>query len=283
MASAALKSGYHVVCDKPVTHDLSQALSLQSEVSQAGLEFALTHNYTGYPMVREARELVRGGTLGQLRRVDCSYLQGWLAQPQKHSKQAEWRTDPARAGAAGCFGDIGSHAENLVSFVTGLEIESLCADLSTFVDGRRLDDDGNVLLRFHGGARGIISASQIAAGKENDLSLKVFGERGGLEWAQADPNTLTVRWADKPIEVRRTAGPGVSAVSASAARVPAGHPEGYLEAFAEIYRNFYGALRGSGRADFPRIADGVRGLRFIDRVVASSAAGGVWRELEEKQ
>lgn len=283
MASAALKSGYHVVCDKPVTHDLSQALSLQSEVSQAGLEFALTHNYTGYPMVREARELVRGGTLGQLRRVDCSYLQGWLAQPQKHSKQAEWRTDPARAGAAGCFGDIGSHAENLVSFVTGLEIESLCADLSTFVDGRRLDDDGNVLLRFHGGARGTISASQIAAGKENDLSLKVFGEHGGLEWAQADPNTLTVRWADKPIEVRRTAGPGVSAVSASAARVPAGHPEGYLEAFAEIYRNFYGALRGLGSGDFPRIADGVRGLRFIDSVVASSAAGGVWRELEEKQ
>ncbi len=236
----------------------------------------MTHNYTGYPMIREARALVGSGALGAIRRVNCEYLQGWLAADPGDNKQAAWRTDPARAGAAGCFCDIGSHAENLVSYVTGLEIAALCADLTTFVPDRALDDDGNVLLRFTGGARGVISASQIAVGKENDLALQVYGEHGGFEWKQSEANSLLVRWTDKPPELRRTGGPGLSAAANDAARIPSGHPEGYLEAFANVYRGFYLALDGAAGADFPGIDDGVRGMRFIERVVASSAAGGVW-------
>ena len=182
-------------------------------------------------MVREARQLVRSGAIGEIRRVNCEYLQGWLAQAEHDNKQAQWRTDPNRAGVAGCFGDIGSHAENLLSFVTGLEIEELCADLTTFVDGRELDDDGNVLLRMQGGAKGTISASQIALGKENDLRLQVFGNKASLEWQQADANSLIVRYSDKPMAVHRSGWAGTSAVSVAATRLPAGHPEGYLEAF----------------------------------------------------
>ncbi len=274
-ARAALEAGFNVVCDKPVTLDLAQALALRDLQRQHKLEFAVTHNYTGYPMVREARALVAAGALGPIRRVACEYLQGWLAQPADN-KQANWRTDPAQAGAAGCFGDIGSHAENLLSYVSGLAIEQLCADLSTFVSGRRLDDDGNVLLRFRGGARGVISASQIAVGRENDLSLQIYGELGGLSWRQSDANSLTLYWHDRPLEIRRSGGPATSPAGMAATRLPAGHPEGYLEAFAQIYRDFICTLQGKGAADFPGLADGIRGMRFIQQVVASSASGGCW-------
>ncbi|NOX49842.1 MAG: Gfo/Idh/MocA family oxidoreductase [Gammaproteobacteria bacterium] len=280
IAQAALHAGLHVVCDKPVTLSLQQALDLQKIVGAEQAKFALTHNYTGYPMIKEARELVRSGAIGRVRRVSCEYLQGWLATDMTDNKQAGWRTDPDKAGLAGCFGDIGSHADNLIRYVTELPIESLCADLSTFVEGRKLDDDGNVLLRFCGGARGVISASQIAAGKENDLKLQVYGERGGLEWCQTQANSLLVRWLDKPYEVRRTGGPGISDAAQNASRIPAGHPEGYLEAFAQIYRQFCLDLLGAGGGDYPTINDGVRGLQFIEQVVASSQQGAVWVTLE---
>ncbi len=278
IAQAALEAGFHVVCDKPVCFSLAEAERLATQVAAGGCKFAVTHNYTGYPMVREARARVVSGALGNIRRVSCEYLQGWLAQEVVDNKQAAWRTDPTLAGAAGCFGDIGSHAENLVSYVTDLPIESLCADLSSFVPGRALDDDGNVLLRFSGGARGVISASQIAVGKENDLVLKIFGETGGLEWRQSEANSLLVRWMEKPTEWIRAGGPGTSPASLAATRLPGGHPEGYLEAFAEIYRQFYLALRGFA-ADYPGIEAGVRGMRFIEQVVASSAAGAAWRDM----
>lgn len=277
IARAALDSGFHVMCDKPVTFSLSEALALQQQIQHSGLTFGLTHNYTGYAMVREARQLVRSGAIGEIRRVNCEYLQGWLAQAEQDNKQAQWRTDPNRAGVAGCFGDIGSHAENLLSFVTGLEIEELCADLTTFVDERELDDDGNVLLRMQGGAKGTISASQIALGKENDLRLQVFGTKASLEWQQADANSLIVRYSDKPMAVHRSGWAGTSAVSVAATRLPAGHPEGYLEAFAQLYKDFCLSLLGDESGEvFPTIDDGVRGMRFIEQVVASSKAGGQW-------
>lgn len=277
IASAALDGGFHVMCDKPVTFSLSEALALQQQIQHSGLTFGLTHNYTGYAMVREARQLVRSGAIGEIRRVNCEYLQGWLAQAEQDNKQAQWRTDPNRAGVAGCFGDIGSHAENLLSFVTGLQIEELCADLTTFVDGRELDDDGNVLLRMQGGAKGTISASQIALGKENDLRLQVFGTKASLEWQQADANSLIVRYSDKPMAVHRSGWAGTSEVSVAATRLPAGHPEGYLEAFAQLYKDFCLTLLGDESAEvFPTIVDGVRGMRFIEQVVASSKAGGQW-------
>ena len=277
VAEEALRSGFHVMCDKPVTFSLQQALDLQELIQATKLTFGLTHNYTGYAMVREARELVRSGALGTIRRVNCEYLQGWLARSEADNKQAQWRTDPTRAGVAGCFGDIGSHAENLVSYVTGLDIAQVCADLTTFVDERELDDDGNVLMRFHGGARGVISASQIALGKENDLRLQIFGTQAGLEWQQGDANSLVVRYADKPAAVHRAGGIGTTAASMAATRIPAGHPEGYLEAFAQLYKDFCLTLKGDpSAADFPTIVDGVRGMRFIEQVVASSKAGGQW-------
>lgn len=283
---AAFAAGFHVVCDKPLTHSLADALELESLALASQQLFALTHNYTGYPMVREARELIRSGRLGKIRRVVCEYLQGWLALDEESgdNKQAQWRTDPQRAGVAGCFGDIGSHGHNLLEYVTGLEVSAVCADLTSFVPGRRLDDDGNVLLRFAGGARGVLFASQIAVGEENNLKLRVYGEQGGLEWSQMEPNSLLIRWLDAPYEVRRTGGNGQSTPAQAVTRLPAGHPEGYLEAFAVLYRNFAMAIREvqAGRApvlDFPSLADGVRGMQFIDSVVRSSAEGGRWLEL----
>lgn len=279
-AVAALEAGFHVVCDKPITFSLAQAHALQQVIAQTGLRFAVTYNYTGYPMVKEARALVASGALGPIRRVSCEYLQGWLAE-SVDNKQAAWRTDPQQAGVAGCFGDIGTHAENLLSYVSGLQIESLCADLSAFVPGRQLDDDGNVLLRFAGGARGVLSASQVAIGKENDLAIQVYGEKGGIEWKQSAANSLLVRWIDRPYEVRRTGGPGLSEPAVTAGRIPSGHPEGYLEAFANVYRNFYLALRGMA-ADLPGIEDGVRGMRFVEQVVASSERGAQWVNFESE-
>ena len=287
IARAALEAGFDVMSDKPVTFDLAEAQELAALVEEKGLTFGLTHNYTGYPMVKEARHLVRSGAFGNVRRVVMEYIQGWLAEPEELSganKQAEWRTDPARSGAAGCMGDIGTHGENLVEYVTGLKISSLCSDLTTFVPGRRLEDDGNVLLRFDNGAKGVLFASQISVGEENGIRLRVYGEKGGLEWQQMEPNSLIVRWPDRPFEVRRTGGPGVSPAAAGATRLPAGHPEGFLEAFAILYRNFAATLRArragaepaADDLDFPTIADGVRGMAFIDTVVASSRAGSTW-------
>ena len=287
-AKMALENGFHVVCDKPLAFNMEEALELEALVKETGLLFALTHNYTGYPMVKQARDMIRDGKLGKVRKVVVEYPQGWLATKVEDtdSKQASWRTDPTKSGVAGCMGDIGTHAENLAEFITGLKIKELCADLTAFVDGRLLDDDGNVLIHFEHGAKGILFASQISVGEENNLRIRVYGEKGGLEWAQQEPNTLWLKWPDRPIEMMRT---GVGALSASAqahTRIPAGHPEGYLEAFANIYRNFAYCLQAriSGEAvdpvyqDFPTASDGVRGMLFINRVVESSKAGAVWTE-----
>ncbi|MBI2496748.1 MAG: Gfo/Idh/MocA family oxidoreductase, partial [Opitutae bacterium] len=261
------------------------AEEIAAAVRSSGKVFALTHNYTGYPMVREARELIRSGVLGRIRKVYAEYLQGWLADPLERSgqKQAGWRTDPKRSGAAGCMGDIGTHAENLARYITGLHIESLCADLTTFVPGRRLDDDGNVLLRFRGGAKGVLHASQICVGDENALNIRVYGEKAALEWHQEDPNELVVKYPDKPSESWRRGNGYAGAAAQQATRIPAGHPEGYLEAFGNIYREAFRAIAAevAGRRppkdlDFPSIADGVEGMAFIDTVVKSSRRGAKW-------
>ena len=279
-AKAALENGFHVVCDKPLCISMAEALELEGLVQKTGLLFALTHNYTGYPMVKQARAMIRNGDLGAIRKVVAEYPQGWLSTFLEGSeqKQAAWRTDPARSGAAGAMGDIGTHAENLLEYITGIEISELCADLTAFVPGRRLDDDGNVLLRFNNGAKGILFASQIAAGEENNLRIRVYGEKGGLEWAQMEPNTLIARWLDKPTQHLRTGVEPLAPEAKAHARIPAGHPEGYLEAFANIYRNFalclQARLAGTAPdplyADFPTVSDGVRGMKFIEKVVESS-------------
>jgi predicted dehydrogenase len=285
VAMAALERGFDVVCDKPMTLDLAQALELRDAVEATGRLFCLTHNYTGYPMVKEARHQIAEGRLGPIRKVVVEYPQGWLATPLEASgqKQAAWRTDPARAGAAGCMGDIGTHCFQLVEHVTGLEAEAVCSDLTTFVPGRRLDDDGSVLLRFAGGARGVLHASQVAVGEENALRLRVYGERGGLDWRQEEPNTLLLRWPGRPPEIRRTAGPGVSAAAARATRLPMGHPEGFIEAFANLYRDFALAIEAQKRGervdpaviDYPGVRDGVRGMRFLEAVIESAGHGWV--------
>lgn len=288
VAKQALLHGFHVVCDKPMTLNLKEAKHLELLVKKSGRLFALTHNYTGYPMVREARERVRSGQLGCIRKTVVEYPQGWLASALEKSgqKQADWRTDPKKAGASCCMGDIGTHAENLVEYITGLQIDSLFADLSTFVPGRKLDDDGSVLLRFKGGAKGVLYASQISVGDENSLRIRVYGERGGLEWAQEEPNSLIMKWPDRPKEIVRAGSGHLSAAASAACRLPAGHPEGFIEAFANIYKNFAGALRQSlegkkvsvSLLDFPDAQDGVRGMRFLDAVVASSKKS-VWVKL----
>lgn len=285
-AKMALENGFSVVCDKPLSFNTDEALELQQLVASTGLLFALTHNYTGYPMVKQARAMVRNGDFGAIRKVIVAYPQGWLSTRLEatHQKQASWRTDPKRSGAAGAMGDIGTHAENLAEYITGLRITKLCADLHTFVEGRQLDDDGSVLLRFDNGARGILYATQVAAGEENALHIRVYGEKGGMEWHQMYPNDLKVRWLDKPEELLRTGVGDLYPAAQSAARIPAGHPEGYLEAFANIYRNFAHCLRArlSGQKpdpayeDFPTVEDGVRGMKFIDRVIESSASDQKW-------
>ena len=291
-AKAALEGGFHVLSDKPATFDLAEAKELAAIVKKSGLLYGLTHNYTGYPLIKEARELVHSGKLGKIRKVVVEYPQGWLATRIEASgqKQAAWRTDPKRSGAAGCIGDIGTHAENLAEYVTGLQISELAADITAFVKGRKLDDDGNVLLRFKGGAKGVLHASQISVGEENNLSLRVYGELGGLEWHQREPNTMLVKWPDQPMQVYRTANGYLSAAAKAAGRTPPAHPEGYLEAFANIYKNFAAAIRArnEGRKlakddpalDFPKITDGVRGMAFIEAVVTSSKANSAWTKLE---
>jgi predicted dehydrogenase len=290
-AKLALENGFHVLSDKPATFNLAEARALQKLVKKTGLLYGLTHNYTGYPLVKQARHMVATGQLGKIRKVVVEYPQGWLATRLEASgqKQAAWRTDPKRSGAAGCIGDIGTHAENLAEYITGLQIEELAADITTFVKGRALDDDGNVLLRFRGGAKGVLHSSQISVGEENNLNIRVYGEKGGLEWHQKEPNTLLVKWLDRPMEVYRTANGYLCDAAKAATRTPPAHPEGYLEAFANIYKNFASAIRArlEGRKlapddpanDYPKIEDGVRGMAFIEAVVKSSKANAKWTRL----
>jgi predicted dehydrogenase len=289
-AKMALENGFHVLSDKPATFNLAEAKELRQIVEKAGLLYGLTHNYTGYPLVKEARHLVHSGKLGKIRKVVVEYPQGWLATRLEASgqKQAGWRTDPARSGAAGCIGDIGTHAENLAEYITGLKIRELAADLTTFVEGRQLDDDGNVLLRFEGGAKGVLHSSQISVGEENNLNIRVYGETGGLEWHQKEPNTLLVKWLDQPMQVYRTANGYLSAAASAAGRTPPAHPEGYLEAFANIYRNFAAHIRAHIQKlepdalvqDYPKIEDGIRGMAFIEAVVKSSRNNAAWTSVE---
>ena len=289
-AKLALENGFHVLSDKPATFNLAEAQTLSGIVSKTGLLYGLTHNYTGYPLVKQAREMVLSGALGKIRKVVAEYPQGWLATRLEESgqKQAAWRTDPSRSGAAGCVGDIGTHAENLAEYITGLKIHELAADLTSFVEGRLLDDDANILLRFEGGAKGVLHCSQISVGEENNLSIRVYGEKGGVEWHQKEPNTLLVKWLEKPMEVYRTANGYLGAAAAANVRTPAAHPEGYLEAFANIYRNFANHIRARIAGDepsplmldYPKIEDGVRGMAFIDAVVASSKQNTAWTKVE---
>jgi predicted dehydrogenase len=284
-AKLFLEAGFHVVCDKPVTFDLAQAKKLRAVVRKSGKIFVLTHNYTGNAMVKQARQMVREGALGKIRKVVAEYPQGWLADAVEKTgqKQAAWRTDPKKSGAAGCMGDIGTHAENLARYITGLEIEELCADLTTFVKGRQLDDDGNVLLRFKGGAKGILNASQICVGDENNLNIRVYGTKAALEWHQEHPNELVVKYPDQPRQVWRR-GNGYDGPEAQRfTRIPAGHPEGYLEAFGNVYREAFRAIAADVAGDpppkdldFPTIDDGVEGMAFIEAVVRSSRRGARW-------
>ncbi len=285
-ARMALDHGFHVVCDKPLCLTLEEAVTLRDQVHTSGLLFALTHNYTGYPMVKQARAMIAEGVFGAIRRIVVEYPQGWLSTflERDDQKQAAWRTDPLRAGLAGAMGDIGTHAENLAEYITGLQITELCADLHTHVDGRMLDDDGSVLLRFSNGARGLLHASQISAGEENDLRIRVYGEKGSIQWAQQEPNSLIVRWLDRPMQILRTGGSGISSRAQAHTRLPAGHPEGYIEAFANIYRNFAYCIRARLNGtdpdpvytDYPGVDDGVRGMLFVTRVVESSKSEKKW-------
>lgn len=288
VARLALENGFPVVCEKPMTLNLEEAHWLKSLVDQSGLLFCLTHNYTGYPMVKEARNLVRSGKLGTIRKVVVEYPQGWLATRLETTgqKQAGWRTDPARAGGTCCIGDIGTHAENLAEYITGLRISEVCADLTTFVDGRSLDDDGNVLIHFEGGAKGVLYASQISVDEENALNIRVYGDKGGLEWHQQEPNTLIYKRINHPRQILR-AGVNYSFLSKEAlhnTRLPSGHPEGYIEAFANLYRNFaltlakqrQGQIPFDETLDFPRVEDGVRGMAFIDAVLQSARSDKKW-------
>lgn len=284
-ATLFLEQGFNVVCDKPVTLTLAEARTLRETVKRSGKVFVLTHNYTGNAMVKQARALVRNGVLGTLRKVVVEYSQGWLARDIESSgnKQASWRTDPARSGAAGCMGDIGVHAENLARYVTGLRITELCAELTTFVPGRRLEDDGNLLLRFEDGVRGVLHSSQIAVGEENNLSLRVYGSEASLEWQQEHPNELVVKYPDRPREILRRGNGYVSEFAQRATRIPAGHPEGYLEAFANLYRDAFRAIAAEVAGepppedlDLPGIDDGVAGMAFIEAAVASARQGAAW-------
>ncbi len=290
-AMMALDHGFHVVIEKPITFTLDEAIQLKKKLDETGLILALTHTYSGYPMVKQAKAMVQEGALGKIRKVYVEYPQGWLSKlsEREGNAQAAWRTDPKKSGKSGSMGDIGTHAAHLAEYISGLQISHVCADLTTFVEGRLLDDDGNVLLRFENGATGVLMASQIAAGEENALKIRVYGEKGGIEWNQQEPNTLLVKWLDQPTQILR-AGAGYTDRLAKAAtancRTPGGHPEGYLEAFANIYRNFALTLsaRIDGREptaenlDFPRVDDGIRGMAFIDNVVASANSETKWTE-----
>lgn len=290
VAESALTAGFHVMSDKPATFSLAEALRLEALIEDTGLLYGLTHTYTGYPLVKEARERVARGELGKVRKVVVEYPQGWLAdrQEDEDNKQAAWRLDPAQAGISSCMGDIGVHAANLAEYVSGQKISAMCADLTAFVEGRELDDDGSILLRFDGGAKGLLFASQVCVGEENAVSIRVYGEKGGLEWRQQEPNTLWLKWPDRPAQMLRTGADYLGELAALNTRTPMGHPEGYLEAFANIYMAFAGKIRArdSGAeedlrsADCPGIEDAVRGMRFIELAVAASASDTKWHLFE---
>ncbi|MFT5482775.1 MAG: putative dehydrogenase [Halieaceae bacterium] len=291
VAEAALRAGFHVMSDKPATFDLVEALALRKLVEETGLLYGLTHTYTGYPLVKEARQRVLAGDLGRIRKVVVEYPQGWLADRQEDvdNRQAAWRLDPSRAGISSCMGDIGVHAANLAEYITGQNISEICADLTSFVDGRELDDDGSVLLRFEHGAKGLLHSSQICVGEENALSIRIYGETGSLQWTQQEPNSLWLKWPDRPSQLLRTGGDYLSPLAAANTRTPAGHPEGYLEAFANIYMAFVGQIRAreSGQApslraaDCPGIEEAVRGMAFIELAVAASNSDTKWHRLDQ--
>ena len=289
-AMMALTAGFHVLIDKPMTLTLDEAKKLHAKATETGLLVCLTHTYSGYPMVKQARQMVKAGELGRIRKVCVEYPQGWLTLPSENdgNKQASWRTDPSKSGISGCMGDIGTHAAQLAEYISNQKISHMCADLNIVVDGRALDDDGNILLKFENGANGILMASQIAAGEENALSIKVYGEKGGLEWHQEEPNTLKLKWLDAPAQIYRTGHDYLSSFAKHNTRTPAGHPEGYLEAFANIYRNFVitidkissGETPSEELLDFPTSEDGVRGMAFIENVVASGKSDQKWYEFK---
>jgi len=293
-AMMALDNGFHVVIEKPMTFTLDEAKELKKKVDETRLLLCLTHTYSGYPMVKQARQMVKNGDLGKVRKIIVEYPQGWLSRlsEREGNAQAAWRTDPKKSGKSGSMGDIGTHAAHLAEYISGLKIERLCADLNIVVEGRALDDDGSVLLKFDNGATGVLIASQIAAGEENALKIKIYGEKGGLEWAQQEPNTLLAKWLDQPMQVLRAGANYTDRLSSFAThncRTPGGHPEGYLEAFGNIYRNF--ALTLSARLegteptkemmDFPQVDEGIRGMAFIDTVVASNQSEKKWTEFVE--
>ena len=285
-AMMALDKGFPVIVDKPMTFSLDEAKQLQKKVADTGLLLCLTHTYAGYPMVKQARQMVAEGVFGKIRKVYVEYPQGWLSRLSEKdgSKQAEWRTDPKRSGKAGAMGDIGTHAAHLAEYISGLKISQLCADLHIFVPGRALDDDGNVLLRFDNGATGVLTASQVAAGEENNLKIRVYGENGGLEWAQQEPNTLLVKWLDQPTQVYRAGMGYLGSYAKFNTRTPGGHPEGYLEAFGNLYRDFAitlmaridGTTPPKEALDFPSAEDGVRGMAFIDNLIRSNESKEKW-------
>jgi predicted dehydrogenase len=289
-AKMALENGFHVIIDKPLAFNLAEAKALKKLVDKTGLVFALTHTYTGYPMVKEARNMVTTGELGKIRKVYVEYPQGWLSTfiENTGNKQASWRTDPSKSGAGGAIGDIGTHAANLAEYITGSDITEICAMLNIVVKGRRLDDDSSMLLKFENGASGVLLATQVAAGEENNLNIRVYGEKGGLEWKQEEPNTLVLKWLDKPKEIHRAGWGYLSDASKKNTRTPSGHPEGYLEAFANLYVNFAKAVRDHkpgkkidpAKYDFPDVEDGVKGMAFVDTVIKSSESNAKWTKVK---
>lgn len=290
-AALALENGFHVVMDKPLVLNMDEARKLQQLVQDTGLLFCLTHTYTGYPMIKEARQQVLQGKLGTIRKVHVYYPQGWLSDYLEggDNKQASWRTDPGKSGKAGAMGDIGSHAFNLAEYISGLQVTTLCADINIVVPNRQLDDDGAVLLKFNNGASGLLLATQVAAGEENNVTIQVYGDKGGLEWKQEDCNTLFLKWPDQPAQKLRTGSGYVSSFAQHNTRVPAGHPEGYLEAFANLYRNFALSLQARLAGitpqpewlDYPGITDGIRGMQFIDTVIESGRSDIKWLPFAE--
>ncbi|MGC6432155.1 MAG: Gfo/Idh/MocA family protein [Jejuia sp.] len=286
-AKMALENGFHVVSDKPVTLTLEEAEALEKIVAESGKLFALTHNYTGNSMVKQAKAMIAKGELGTIRKIQAQYLQGWLSTSleKTEQKQAAWRVDPKRSGIGGALGDIGTHAENLIEYITGLQIEEIAADLGRFGEGRTLDDDGNMLIRMNNGAKGTISISQIALGEENNLGIKVYGTKGSIEWYQENPNELITRWLEEPKKIYTPNGNGLHPEALEVCRIPAGHPEGYLEAFATIYKNFARHLNAVNtgesveKTDYPTVADGVRGMKFIYAAVESDKNNAAWTKI----
>ena len=287
-AIMALEKGFHVAIEKPMTFTLDEAKKLKAKVDETGLTLLLTHTYTGYPIIKQAKQMVKSGMFGKIRKIYVEYPQGWLSTflEGSNNKQAAWRTDPKRSGIAGAMGDIGTHAFNMAEYVSGLQVTHLCANLNTVVDGRMLDDDGATFMKFYNGATGVLMATQIAAGEEYCVKVRVYGEKGGLEWKQEDANTLLVRWLDKPTEIYRAGTGYVSSYASHNSRTPAGHPEGYLEAFANLYRNFTLTVRAKMNGekpkdewlDFPGVDDGIRGMAFIENVVASGKSDKKWTD-----